>query len=85
MSKEQPCVPPGLPAEQLTVAIDFRSMACWTDDGKDACLRLLAIGEFPSLNRVCINGKVCNIGNFELYGELLTFDATPIDGGSQHG
>jgi hypothetical protein len=46
---------------------------------------LLAIGEFPSVNTLCVNGVLCTIGSVELYGPLLTFDATPIEGGSQHG
>jgi hypothetical protein len=76
---------PATAAEPMLVSIDLRSMEVWTDDGRDAYLRALDVCKVDSANAVYVNGKLCSIGNFELYGELLSFDATPIDGGSQHG
>lgn len=77
---------PTMPAMRpLLVSIDLGSMEVWTDDGENAHLRALAIGEFPSINVVYLNGKLCSMSNIELYGQLLSFDATPIDGGSQRG
>lgn len=77
---------PAMPATApMLVSINLGSMEIWTDDGEDAYLRALAINEFPSINTVYVNGKLCSVSNCELYGELLSFDATPIDGGSNNG
>ncbi len=76
---------PATTAERFLVSINLGSMEVWTDDGEDAQLRALSLCDFPSVNTLYVNGVLCSIGKWELYGELLSFFATPVSEGSQRG
>ena len=72
-------------AEPMLVFINLQTMDVYTDAGGDVCLRALALHESDPHNAVYIDGKLYSVSNFELYIEVLSFEATLIDGGSHNG
>lgn len=79
-------ISPATTAKRMLVSIDLRSMSVYDEDGRDAYLRTFATsGRENEANVVFVNRSLCNVDGFELYGELLSFFATPVSEGSQRG
>lgn len=78
-------ISPATTAKRMLVSIDLRSMSVYDENGRDACLRMLDVRQDDQANVVFVNRSLCNVDGFELYGELLSFFATPVSEGSQRG
>jgi len=76
---------PTTSAEHFLVSINLRSMKVYDEEGRDVRLRVID-GHDPEIQENCIlvDGRLHKIQDFELYCEVLSFYATPIDGGARH-